>query len=60
MINKKGVKEKFKKIGVKISKKAIEKFIKIEEEKISKNAEKIARNARISGRKIVGEEDLFS
>jgi len=59
MIGKKSVKEKFKKTGIKIGKKAIEKFIKIEEEKIDKDVEKIVRNARISGRKIVGEEDLF-
>jgi len=59
MINKKGVKEKFKKTGVKISKKAVEKFINIEEEKIGKDVEKAARNARISGRKIVGEEDML-
>lgn len=60
MINKKGVKEEFKKKGMKISRKAIKRFIKIEEEKIGRDAEIIIRNARISGRKIVREEDLIS
>lgn len=60
MINKKGVKEEFKKKGMKISRKAIKRFIKIEEEKIGRDAEIIIRNARISGRKIVREEDFIS
>ena len=58
MINKKGAKEKFREKGIKIGRKAIERFIKIQEEKIEEDIERIVRNARISGRKIAREEDI--
>ena len=58
LINKKILKEEFKKAGVKIGNDSMIPFIKIEEEKIKKDSEKIARSARISGRKTVQSEDF--
>ncbi len=58
VLNKKGIKTYFKKEGMKIGDKALNKFIKIQEARISLDAEKAIRNSKISGRKVLNEEDF--
>lgn len=57
-LNKKGTKGHFKREGMKIGDKALNRFIKIQEAKILLDVEKAIRNSKISGRKVINEEDL--
>lgn len=59
ILNRKGVKEAFRKEGASINK-AVEDFAKLEEKRIEEDIEKAVRNARISGRKVVRREDFES
>lgn len=54
----KGIKNEFESKGIKIGKIALEKFIKLQQDKIGLDIEAAARKARISGRKIVKESDF--
>ena len=58
VLNKKGIKTCIKKEGMKIGDKALNRFIKIQEAKIRLDIEKAIRNSKISGRKVVNEEDF--
>ena len=58
LINKKAVKEEFRKRNAKIGNAGLELFAKIEEDKIKQKIEEVIRNMRISGRKALKKEDL--
>lgn len=60
LINKKSLKKKFKDKNAKISDEMARKFINKLERDVDKNIEMIVRNMRISGRKVVREEDLMN
>lgn len=58
MLKLKKVKEKFNMKGIRAGKAVIKEFIKIEEQKINKDIDKILRESRISGRKNLRKENL--
>ena len=57
-ISKKWVKRRFKRRGIKIGDKAVVSFIKLQEKRIEDEIDKVARNSKISGRKVVKTEDF--
>jgi len=58
IINRKMLKEEFKKAEVKVGKNSMILFIELEEERIKRDIEKTVRNARISGRKTIKNNDF--
>lgn len=58
LINKKSLKKKFKDKNAKINNEIARKFINKLEKDVDKNIEMIVRNMKISGRKVVREEDI--
>ena len=58
IFNKKALKQIFKKQGFKISNKTLEDFLKIHENKILKEINKITRETQLSGRKVIRKEDF--
>lgn len=60
MLNKKKIKKEFARKKMKIGQKAILKFDRLQEKFILREIEKAIRNAKISGRKVVKEEDFES
>ena len=59
LINQKTLKKMLKKQDIKIGKEVSKMFIKRLEDSIDKEAEKATRNAKISGRKILKQEDFI-
>lgn len=57
-ISKKGIKKEFERRGMKIGSGAVISFIKLQENKIEDEIDKAVRNSRISGRKVVKNEDI--
>ncbi len=58
LINRKSVKEEFKKRNAKIGNECLEYFVKIEEDKIKQKIVEVVRSMKISGRKTLKKEDL--
>ena len=58
IFNKKSIKQVFKKQGFKIGNKTLEKFIQFHNDKTLKEIDKIIRETKLSGRKVVREEDF--
>lgn len=58
MINKKKLKEYFKKRELKIGKETLNKFIENIKKDVSKKLDFVERKTKISGRKIIKEEDF--
>lgn len=56
--NEKGLKKRFWEKGTKIGAKTLKYFIKVKEHLINTEIEKISRNAKLSGRKVVRKEDI--
>lgn len=58
VLSKKGLKKKFKDRRMRIGNDSLDYFIKILEENLNKNIERIVRNAKLSGRKAIKKEDF--
>jgi len=58
VLNKKRIKDEFSKVGMKIGKDALSFLEKHEEKRIRQDIEKISRNARLLGRKVIRKEDI--
>lgn len=58
VLSKKGLKKKFKDRRMRIGNESLNYFIKTIEENLNKDIERIIRNAKISGRKVIKKEDF--
>lgn len=60
IINRKGLKKELARKGMRVGKKVLEFYVNLKEREIKEDVEKIARNAKLSGRKTVRKEDVIS
>jgi len=58
IFNKKNIKKKFEEKGMKIGGRGIKRFLEIKEKEIELDIEKIIRRAKLSGKRVVREEDF--